>query len=82
MPMTDDQWNAIVRYVLAELETKQELDLVMVDLVDDFGLTLPFYAEMVQRAKNSDPGFCIEVSSGWRFDPSQDPVDIRFRRAD
>ena len=50
--MTDDQWNAIVEYVRAELDGRTEFVIFHHDFDEMFGLSeQPYYQEMVARAE-------------------------------
>lgn len=47
--MTDEQWQTILTYVLTRLENENSFQIKAKKMAEEFGLPLPFYAELRKR---------------------------------
>ena len=75
--MTDNQWTQFCTAVLNELRDKPEFTVGPSEARNLFGLSHPYYREMVRRAEAKHPGFYFEC--GWMRTDDGDPLDhVRF----
>ena len=85
--MTDSQWLEIRGWITERLAAERKFSIAADTFVEHFGLTRPFYADMIGFARRDRCKFSFH--SPWKYSPAGDPAldgepadHIHFERED